>query len=360
MINLRINESKGCRINAHFRISIGEISLASFARPVVGLLAFMLFLSFLPAFSQTKDWGVIDVSVCNMRTSPDYDAGMATQGVLGMPVQILEDGGWLKVSTPEGYEAYVHNRSVQPMTRTELSAWNTSKQVVVTVLWAGVYRQPDEKSQIVSDVVATNRLRLLGSKGNFYHVAFPDGRTGYLSKAKADELGHWRKSLNNSPAAILATAKRFVGIPYMWGGMSPKGMDCSGFVRTVLLCHDIIIPRDASQMATQGQHINIFPSFSDEGADAKPDFSHLQPGDLLFFGRKATSDKPAHVSHVGFYLGNGRFIHSLGMVQEASFNETDADYDAYDLGRLLWAQRVLPYINRVQGLFTTDKSPMYK
>ena len=93
MINLRINESKGCGINAHFRISIGEKSFASFARQVVWLLAFMLFLSFLPAFSQTKDWGVIDVSVCNMRTEGDYDAGMATQGVLGMPVQILEDGG---------------------------------------------------------------------------------------------------------------------------------------------------------------------------------------------------------------------------------------------------------------------------
>lgn len=306
-----------------------------------------------------QSFGVVSVSVCNMRTEGDYDAGMATQGLLGMPVEILQDGGWLKVRTPEGYEAYVHNRSVTPMTRDGLSAWNTSPQVVVTALWAGVYQQPSEKSQIVGDAVATDRLRLTGTKGQFYHVAFPDGRTGYLSRKKADELTHWRRSLDNSPQAILATARRFVGIPYMWGGMSPKGMDCSGFVRTVLLCHDIIIPRDASQMATKGQRIDIFPSPSAEHAD-KPDFSHLQPGDLLFFGRKATADKPAHVSHVGFYLGNGRFIHSLGMVQEASLVETDPDYDAYNLGRLLWAQRVLPYVNKVPEMFTTDQSPMYK
>lgn len=329
-------------------------------RHVVGSLGLMLFLSILPAFSQKKDWGVIDVSVCNMRTAADYDAGMATQGVLGMPVEILEDGSWLKVRTPEGYEAYVQNRSVEPMTRQELSAWNEAQQVVVTDLWAGVYQQSSEKSQLVGDVVATNRLRLIGTKGKFYHVAFPDGRTGYLSKKSADELSHWRRSLDNSVPAILATAKRFVGIPYMWGGMSAKGMDCSGFVRTVLLCHDIIIPRDASQMATKGRRINIFPSPNGERTDMKPDFSNLQPGDLLFFGRKATADKPAHVSHVGIYTGHGRFIHSLGMVQEASFNPADADYDAYDLGRLLWAQRVLPYINQVQELFTTDKSPMYK
>lgn len=329
-------------------------------RQPVNLFVLMLFLSILPAFSQKKEWGVIDVSVCNMRTEGDYDAGMATQGVLGMPVQILEDGDWLKVRTPEGYEAYVHNRSVKPMTRSELTAWNTAPQVVVTVLWTGIYEKPNETSQIVGDAVATNRLRLIGTQGKFYQVAFPDGRTGYLSKRGADELAHWRKSLDNSPAAILATAKRFVGIPYMWGGMSPKGMDCSGFVRTVLLCHDIIIPRDASQMATKGQRIDIFPSQSEGYTDVKPDFSGLKPGDLLFFGRKATAEKPAHVSHVGFYLGNGRFIHSLGMVQEASFNETDADYDAYDLGRLLWAQRVLPSINKEPELFTTDKSPMYK
>jgi len=323
------------------------------------VLMLLLFLSILPVFSQQKGWGVITVSVCNMRTEADYDAGMATQGVLGMPVQILEDGSWLKVRTPEGYEAYVQNRSVQPMTRSELTAWNTAPQVVVTALWAGVYKKPNETSQLVGDAVATNRLRLISAKGSFYRVAFPDGRTGYLSKIRADRLTHWRKSLNNSAKAILATAKRFVGIPYMWGGMSPKGMDCSGFVRTVLLCHDIIIPRDASQMATKGQHIDIFPSLSDERNDI-PDFSHLQPGDLLFFGRKATADKPARVSHVGIYTGHGRFIHCLGMVQEASFNGSDDNFDAYDLGRLLWAQRVLPFINKAPELFTTDRSPFYK
>lgn len=317
-------------------------------------------LAALPTLAQPRPYGVVTVSVCNMRTAGDYDAGMATQGVLGMPVEILETGSWLKVRTPEGYEAYVQNRSVQPMTRAELSAWNSAPQVVVTALWAGVYAKPNESSPFVGDVVATNRLRLLDTKGKFYHVAFPDGRTGYLSRKKADELNHWRSSLDNSVPAILATARSMIGIPYMWGGMSPKGMDCSGFVRTVLLCHDIIIPRDASQMAVKGQRIDIFPSPNGERADQQPDFSHLQPGDLLFFGRKATADKPAHVSHVGIYTGNQHFIHCLGLVQEASFNPADANYDAYDTGRLLWAQRVLPYINKVPELFTTDRSPFYK
>lgn len=311
-------------------------------------------------YAQEKDWGIINVSACNMRVSGDYDAGMATQGVLGMPVKILEDGSWLKVENPDGYVAYVQHQSVYRMTREAVSQWNQSPQVVVTARWSGVYTRPSVKSQIVGDVVATNRLRLLDSKGKFFKVAFPDGRTGYLLKKDAEKLDKWRKHLDNSVSAILATAHQFIGIPYMWGGMSPKGMDCSGFVRTVLLCHDIIIPRDASQMATMGQHIELFNNANDSNAGGSPDFSRLLPGDLLFFGQKATSDKPAHVSHVGFYLGNGRFIHCLGMVRLASFNPSDTDFDSYDLNRLLWGQRVLPYVNKAPGLFTTDRSEFYR
>lgn len=301
------------------------------------------------AAQDNSQWGIIDVSVCNMRTEGDYDAGMATQGLLGMPVKVLEDSSWMKVQTPEGYLAYVQNRSVYKVSRAQLSQWNSEPQVVVTALWGKVTSEPKDDAQIVGDVVMTDRLKLTGTKGKYFKVAFPDGRTGYLSKKVAQELGEWRSHLSHDVSDILATARTLIGIPYMWGGMSSKGMDCSGFVRTVLLAHDIIIPRDASQMAVKGQHIDI-----------APDFANLQPGDLLFFGKKATDSTKARVSHVGFYLGNKKFIHSLGMVQIASFNPADADYDAYDLGRLLWAQRVLPYINKEEGLFTTDKSDIYK
>ena len=133
------------------------------------------------------------------------------------------------------------------------------------------------------------------------------------------------------------------GFPYLWAGMSPKGMDCSGFVRTVLFMHDIIIPRDAGPQSRTGERI-----YGTED---------LQPGDLVFFGRKdAAAPK---VSHVGFYLGEGRFIHSLGLVKIGSFRPEDPEYDAYNTGRYLFASRVLPFIDRQEGLNTTMTNPYY-
>ena len=137
--------------------------------------------------------------------------------------------------------------------------------------------------------------------------------------------------------------------PVMWGGTSTKGVDCSGFIRTTLLMHDIIIPRDASQQAYKGQHL-----------DVAPDFSNLQPGDLLFFGTRATSERKEQVHHVGLYIGNRHFIHSIGWVHLSSFNPKDEDYDEYDLNRLLFASRILPYINKQEGLNTTDRNSFYK
>ncbi len=296
-----------------------------------------------------KDWALVNVSVCNLRVSGSYDAGMETQALLGMPVKILQHGMWTQVQTPDEDVAWVLRGSLVPLTRQQLSAWNRSRLVVVTDLVGFVYSQPSTGSQIVSDVVAGNRLKMVGQRGGFYQVAYPDGRRGYLLRTACKELNQWRSGLKTDAQSIIASGKRMIGFPYMWGGTSTKGMDCSGFVRTALLMHDIIIPRNASQQALKGQHIEI-----------APDFSNLQKGDLLFFGSKADSTHPARVHHVGIYMGNKRFIHSLNWVHTASFNPDDSDYDAYDLHRLLWAQRVLPYIDREPGLTTTKTNPFYQ
>ncbi len=298
---------------------------------------------------EEKDWGVVNVSVCNLRNEPEYNAGMATQALLGMPVKVLGQDDWLHVELPDGYQAWVHPLSVYRMSRRQLEAWNQRRQVVVGVLNDYVYSLPDVRSQHVGDVVASCRLALLGSSRGFWHVAYPDGRKGYLRKASATELNLFRQKASHSASAILSTARSFMGLPYMWGGTSTKGVDCSGFVSAVMLMHDLVIVRNASQQATVGEHIEI-----------APDFSNLQPGDLLFFGSKARGTTPARVFHVGFYMGGGRFIHSLGCVREGSFLPEDPLYDEEELHRLLWAQRVLHVVNRSQGLRTTAATPFYK
>ncbi len=296
-----------------------------------------------------KTYGIINVSVANLRVAPDFSSEMMTQGLMGMPVRVLQRDGWVRIQTPDDYIAWVHRVGVYPVTKEEMTAWNDAEKIVVTAHYGFVYSEPSQNSQTISDVVAGNRLKWDGTKGAFYKVVYPDGREGYISKSIAMPEKKWRSGLKQDAASIIRTAYTMMGIPYLWAGTSSKGVDCSGFMRTILFMHDIIIPRDASQQAYVGKHIDI-----------APDFSNLQPGDLIFFGRKATSERKERVVHVGMYIGDKRFIHSQGDVHISSFNPADELFDEYNLGRLLFATRVLPYINMEEGGNTTDVNEDYK
>ncbi len=295
-----------------------------------------------------QGWGIVNLSVANLHEKADFASEMITQALMGMPVKVLQTEGWHRIQTPDEYLSWVHKAGIQLCTRAELHAWNRARKVVVTAPHGTVYSTPSEKSQPVSDVVANNRLKLLGKKGKFYRVGYPDGREGYLHKSLAMPEATWRKQLKQDAASILQTAHQFMGIPYLWAGTSTKGVDCSGFVRAVLLMHDIIIPRDASQQAREGERLEI-----------APDYGNLQPGDLIFFGRKAADGQKERVVHVAFYLGNKRFIHSQGDVRIGSFDPQDELFDTFNLNRLLFATRFLPYINKVEKMNTTDKNPYY-
>ena len=279
-----------------------------------------------------QEYGVVDISVCNLRATPDYDAEMVSQALLGTPVHILQitsKNNWPQVQTPDTYTGWVHKDAITLLSFEEYHAWNAAPKIIVTALTGVVRAEASERAATVGDVVAGARLRDLGRKGRYWRVGFPDGRTGYLHRSLAQPEAAWRASLDQSVDAILATALTMNGFPYLWAGMSPKGMDCSGFVRAVLFMHDIIIPRDAGPQSRTGERI-----FGLED---------LQPG----------------VSHVGFYLGDGKFIHSLGLVKIGSFRPEDPEYDAYNTGRYLFASRVLPFIDKQEGLNTTMTNPYY-
>lgn len=307
-----------------------------------------LTLLFCCTFLFAQEYGVVNISVCNLRATADFSAEMVSQALLGTPVHVLgmSEGAnpWPEVQTPDGYTGWVHYAAVTRMSREAYQAWNVAPKVVVTALSGLVYAQPSRSSETVSDIVAGNRLRLLERKGCWLQVGFPDGRSGWVHKSDALPESEWRKGLDRSPEAILASACSMLGFPYLWAGMSPKGMDCSGFVRTVLFLHDIIIPRDAGPQSRVGERI--------------PDIAQLQPADLVFFGRREEDGSP-RVSHVGFYLGGGRFIHSLGLVRIGSLYPEDPLYDAFNAGRYLFGGRVLPYIDQEEGLNTTLSNPYY-
>ncbi len=299
--------------------------------------------------NETPAFGVVNLSVCNMREEPKFWTEMVTQALLGTPVRIVDKQDWVKIQTPDGYLGWVHRTAVVPMDSLQLNAWNKSEKVIVTSHAGFVNSAPSKKSATISDVVAGDRLKWLSTKKGFFEVEYPNGQTGWISKELAMKESDWRKQLRQDEASILETAYTLLGVPYIWGGMSSKGMDCSGYVRNVLYMHDIIIPRDASQQAKVGQRVDI-----------TPDFSNLQPGDLIFFGAKATAEKGERVSHVGISLGGAKFIHSQGYIYISSFLPEDEEYDEFNLNRLLYAQRVLPYLDREPQITTTLTNEFYQ
>ncbi|KAA6330661.1 Dipeptidyl-peptidase 6 [termite gut metagenome] len=285
-----------------------------------------------------KTYGVVNLSVCNMRAGSDFSSEMLTQGLLGMPVRVLQQNDWYRIQTPDKYIGWVHRTGIFPMTKQAYNEWNNAEKVIVTSHYGFTYEKPDIISQPISDVVAGNRLKWEGTEGGFYKVSYPDGKQAYISRTIAKIETEWRAALSQDAGSIVHTALSMNGIPYLWAGTSSKGVDCSGFVRTVLYMHDIIIPRDASQQAYIGEHMDI-----------ASDFGNLQPGDLLFFGHPAVDGKRERVVHTGIYLGDKKFIHSQGYVHISSFNREEDEFDAFNLNRLLFATRILPLVNRSNG-----------
>ncbi len=284
-----------------------------------------------------KKFGVINLSVANIRTKPDNPAELATQSILGTPIKILKKGedGFYLVQTPDGYIAWLDNDGFTFMDESELNDWLSSPKIIYTKVYGFSYSEADEKSQTVSDLVAGNLLKIIGEESNFFLVNYPDGRVAYVKKDESKLFNDWYSSLNPTGEKILNTAYRFMGIPYLWGGTSAKGMDCSGFTKTVYFLNGIILARDASQQVNTGELI-----------DTKDGWKNLQPGDLLFFGTKAKENKKERITHVAIYIGDGDFIHAAGRVRINSLNPAKSYYSKYRDNAFIRAKRILTSVGK--------------
>ncbi|HUI09323.1 MAG TPA: C40 family peptidase [Bacteroidota bacterium] len=277
-----------------------------------------------------KVFGVVDVSVANLRTHPDHPAEMASQAILGTPVRFLKkERGWSLVQTPDEYLAWTDDR-IARMTPEGYATWAGRPKLIVTAEVAWVRASKAKSAQPVSDVVAGAILASLGVEGGWWNVEYPDGRRGFLPRDEAEALDAWLAGAHDTPDRIIATARRFFGVPYLWGGTSSKGMDCSGFAKTVYYLNGVLLPRDADQQAQVGDPVEI-----PKGK------LNLEPGDLLFFGKHASADSAAKVTHVAISLGGARFIHSSVDVHVNSLDPSDSDFSDFRAISFLGARRII-------------------
>ena len=261
----------------------------------------------------TDDWGIVRISVAHLRGKASHSAEIVSQALMGTPLRLLEKSGeWWRVQSPDGYISYIIGNSIVRKSSSEMYQWRKSDRLIVSSLdQIKVYDNEVTTSvrNIVTDLV--NGCIINGKLENSekIEVTLPDGRKGWLNSKDVDTIEEWANQKFNANK-ILDIAYSMMGVPYMWGGMSTKSLDCSGLARVCYFFNGIILMRDASQQALIGKRI-----------EAK-DWASCQAGDLLFFGNAKTRK----VTHVAIYDNNGTYVHSSGRVKRNSVDPKSSEY----------------------------------
>ena len=245
-----------------------------------GILAAALFAAALP------NAVVLQVPLANMYSKPSLDAGVVSQSIYASNVSIVEQqGDWARIRTFDDYTGWVPLTSLRPGPPYAVAG----RVAEVRSMFAHIYREASvtEHAPLLTVPMET-RLEIpsgAARSDSWTAVKLPDGRTAWVQLGDV-AFGPPKLSIPD----MLEVARRFVGLPYTWGGASTYGYDCSGFMQMLERRRGVMMPRDAQPQAHWDGQIAV------ESKD-------LQPGDLLYFG--ASVD---HITHTGMYLGGGKFI----------------------------------------------------
>ncbi len=269
-------------------------------------------------------YALVNVSVANLRRSPKHSAEMVDQVLSGMVLKVLKRKSyWFLTQTPTGYIGWVTRGSLSRINAQGLSEWEKTRKVMVGENYARVFSRPDEQSAVLSDAVLGSVYKWVAKRGEWTQVMLANGREGYMRSLLLRPFRIPDESAIPESETIVARAKSLLGIPYLWGGHSSKGFDCSGFTGTVFRMEGRQLPRDANMQAELGQRI-----------EPDSNYSNIIPGDLVFFG------SPERVTHVGICLGGSYFIHCSDDVHINSLDEYDPLFNAYRKGTFRFIKRL--------------------
>lgn len=324
------------------------------------------------ASGQTKRMAVTALSENMMRLNPDYESPLETQSLMGTIVEIIgEEGYWRQVVTPEPYTAWCTNLGLVEMTAEQINEYKAAPKYICTAQHSGVYETPSLKARRLSDLSAGNLVRVVWREGKkpkpsvkkkWAEVMLPDGRKGWTPSADLATFAEWAGKQKLTPENIVNTAMTFEGAPYLWGGTSSKGLDCSGLVRLTFFMNGHLLPRNASQQVNYGREIimecdhTVTPDSDKLYQEMVKRTKHLQSGDLVFFGTPETFWSKEKITHVGIYIGNGKIIHASHKVRVNSLIPGQKDYyeNSY---KLLKARRYTGW--QGQGLTPVIQSQSY-
>jgi cell wall-associated NlpC family hydrolase len=233
----------------------------------------------------------VNQGVLDIREQPNEKSALETQAIYGAQVKVTDrQGDWVKVVTLDESSGWAKEWQIM---ENSVSYPQTPIIGQVDILWTYVFEEKDASSfapymalpfgtkiEVISGEETLSerwiKVRLIDGKEKWAQTADFTFNPSFLSLQE-----------------MLTLSKTFLGLPYLWGGTSSFGFDCSGFVQTLYSQMGILLPRNSRQQATYPNGIDV-------------NQEKLIPGDLVFFARV----KPK-ITHVGIYLGNDEFIHAV-------------------------------------------------
>lgn len=264
--------------------------------------------------------GIVETGGLRLRAKPNTESEILDNAGIGDSVVIIRESG--------DFYLVDYNLQIGYMSKDYIT-FKERENVELgygRVIESAVHlrEKPDSDSASLTQLAYGEKAYIIGFNCGWYKVTYGNF-TGYI---RSDLLELTEKPLLNAGTAaqttsvaqqLIDTGKTYLGVPYVWGGTTPDGFDCSGFTRYVFNQYGYSLKRTAAEQFKQGTEVSK---------------ENLQPGDLVFFER--TYNTSASASHVGIYIGDNQFLHAGG----GSVKITEMSHSFY-ASRYVGARRIL-------------------
>lgn len=218
---------------------------------------------------------------------------------MGETVRVLATrtrGPWWRVENhDDGYRGWVRAWGIVPASGRRVAAWRGRARARVVRPYAEARSEPGAGA-LLSPLFWNGRVIPGIRRGRWARVELPDGRKGWVERSAL--------AIDARPPSLVRRLRGLLGVPYLWGGRTPLGFDCSGLIQQLFAERGLMLPRDAEAQFRSARRI----------AAREP----LRTGDLVFFGPRR---KP--VAHVGVLLGGGYYAHARGWVRVNSLDRNN-------------------------------------
>jgi gamma-D-glutamyl-L-lysine dipeptidyl-peptidase len=267
--------------------------------------------------SAISPWALLNRPVADLMSRPSVAAERVSQGLLGEACRVLgEEGDWAQVRVErDGYVGWLQLAALHPAPEREVERFISEADTLVSAEIAQAYMDP-QRADVAGKLPLGLRLPLAHREAQLVAVRLPDARVWWLASSDVLPITE-RPTLDaDGIARALAMMRRSIGVPYLWGGCTPFGYDCSGLSQAFYALFGVRIPRDADQQFQAGHEVLGPPA----------------PGDLVFFrieGTDAEAARHSDVRHVAISLGGEHILHASGRARSVAIDRLAADGHSY-------------------------------